>query len=76
MGRIAWSPKAKSCVVETLNVVAGTEMYSIIAIPSKKNLGVSGGVVSMINREREKAFRDALWNALAPENVQIDYLLR
>ena len=64
MGRVTWSSRFKSCIAETTNVESGTEMYSVTAIPSGKNIGVSGGVTSTLNQERkrEDERRAALWD--------------
>ena len=66
MGRVVWSSVASSCVAETTNIIAGTEMYSITALPSRKNLGASGGVTSWLDktREVETAKRQLLWDSL------------
>lgn len=65
LGRVAWSPRYRTCVAESLNIVGGTEMYAITAIPSGRSIGVSGGVTSQLDlkRQEETMTRDSLWNA-------------
>src|ERR1035441_5063180 len=54
LGRVAWSPRYRTCVAESLNIVAGTEMYAITAIPSGRSIGVSGGVTSQLALKRQE----------------------
>jgi hypothetical protein len=69
MGRVAWSPRLQSCIAETTNIVAGTEMYAITSLPSEKNEFTSGGTTSWLdkNRGEETAKRDSAWQSLVAE---------
>jgi hypothetical protein len=56
LGRVAWSNHLESCIAETTNVAHGTEMYSVVAIPSKKTISYDGGLIAADHRSsREKA---------------------
>jgi hypothetical protein len=56
LGRVVWSNHLESCIAETTNVAHGTEMYSIVAIPSKKTISYDGGLIAADHRSgREKA---------------------
>lgn len=56
LGRVVWSNHLKSCIAETTNVAHGTEMYSVVAIPSKKTISYDGGLINADHRSsREKA---------------------
>ncbi len=69
MGRVAWSPRLRSCIAEATNVESGTEMYTIISLPAGRNEFTSGGVTSWLdkNRSEETAKRQSAWQSLVSE---------